>query len=118
MPPLSGLTLLVLLALAVLAAPASATHRPDVRSGMNELWTSPNHATNSDLAFWGDHAFVGYYGPDSLPRGGFRIFDISNPGRPRLIKDVACDGLQADPIVWTPTGTGSPTCSSSPWTGR
>jgi hypothetical protein len=29
-----------------------------------------------------------------------RIFDIKNPAKPRLVKDVQCDGLQADPIVW------------------
>jgi hypothetical protein len=73
---------------------------------MAEVFTSPNQATNSDLAFWGKHAFVGYYTGDTgfpagtPPRGGFRIFDISNPARPRLIRDFRCDGLQNDPFVW------------------
>jgi len=91
---------------------AAATHVPDQSFKMDELFTSPNQATNSDLAFWGNHAFVGYYTGDAGfpagtgPRGGVRIFDISNPAAPRLIKNVQCDGLQADPIVWDRDGNG------------
>jgi hypothetical protein len=79
---------------------------------MDEIFTSPNAATNSDLAFWGNHAFVGYYTgdtgfpPGTGPRGGVRIFDISNPAAPRPVRDFACDGLQADPIVWDRNGNG------------
>jgi hypothetical protein len=79
---------------------------------MNEIFTSPLQATHSDLAFWGDHAFIGYYTGDggspagSGPRGGIRIFDISNPASPVQIKNLACDGLQADPIVWDRNGNG------------
>ena len=100
------------LALGVLTGAASAGHVPDQSNKMDELFTSPNQATNSDFAFWGNHAFVGYYTgdagfpPGSGPRGGVRIFDISNPAAPRLIKEVACDGLQADPIVWDRNGNG------------
>jgi hypothetical protein len=74
--------------------------------------TSPNQATNSDLAFWGKHAFVGYYTGDAgFPagtgsRGGVRIFDISNPASPRLVRDFACDANQNDPIVWDRNGNG------------
>jgi hypothetical protein len=102
----------VILILALLPGTAAATHVPDQSSRMDELFTSPNQATNSDLAFWGNHAFVGYYTgdagspADTPPRGGVRIFDISNPAAPRLIKNVACDGLQADPIVWDRNGNG------------
>jgi hypothetical protein len=69
-------------------------------------------ATNSDLAFWGKHAFVGYYTGDtgspagSGPRGGVRIFDISNPAAPELVRDLACDANQNDPIVWDRNGNG------------
>jgi hypothetical protein len=96
----------------LLPGTAFATHVPDQSSKMTELFTSPNQATNSDLAFWGDHAFVGYYTgdagspADTAPRGGVRIFDVSNPADPELVKDVACDGLQADPIVWDRDGNG------------
>jgi hypothetical protein len=93
---------------------ASATHVPDQSFKMDELFTSPNQATNSDFAFWGKYAFSGYYTGDAgfpagtPPRGGVRIFDISTPAAPRLVKDVQCDGLQADPIVWDRNGNGVP----------
>jgi hypothetical protein len=102
-----------LLALGLLAASAGATHNADQHFKMEELFTSPNKATNSDLAFWGKHAFVGYYtGSDfgepvsTGPRGGVRIFDISNPASPRLVRDFACDGPQNDPILWDRNGNG------------
>lgn len=87
-------------ALGLFAGNASARPDPDDSKKIDQLFTSPNAATNSDLAFWGNHAFVGYYTGDAAPRGGVRIFDISNPAKPKLVKDVQCDGLQADPIVW------------------
>jgi hypothetical protein len=110
-------TALRLLAAAVvtiglLPGTAVATHVPDQSSKMDELFTSPNQATNSDLAFWGDHAFVGYYTgdagfpPGSGSRGGVRIFDISNPAAPRLVRNFACDANQNDPIVWDRNGNG------------
>ncbi len=49
-------------------------------------------ATSSDIAFWGNRAYVGNY-------AGFRIFDISNEV-PTLLADVACNGAQGDPSVW------------------
>ena len=102
-------TAATLLLTGVLAASAAAQ---GLSQNMDEIFTSPNAATNSDLAFWGDHAFVGYYTGDAgFPagtgaRGGVRIFDISNPAAPRLVRDFACDGLQADPIVWDRNGNG------------
>jgi hypothetical protein len=96
----------------LLPGTAAATHVPDQSFKASEIFTSPNQATNSDLAFWGNHAFVGYYTgdtgfpPGTGPRGGVRIFDISNPASPRLVRDFACDGLQADPIVWDRNGNG------------
>jgi hypothetical protein len=102
----------VVLALALLPGTAAATHVPDQSSKMDELFTSPNQATNSDLAFWGKHAFVGYYTgdtgspPGSGPRGGVRIFDISNPASPQLVRNFGCDGQQNDPILWDRNGNG------------
>src|ERR671922_2198862 len=102
-----------LLVLGVLATPASA--QEDQAFKMDRLFTSPNQATNSDFAFWGNHVFSGYYTasdtgepPGSGPRGGVRIFDVSNPAAPLLVKDVQCDGLQADPIVWDRNSNGVP----------
>ncbi len=48
---------------------------------------------NSDLAFWGDRAYQGHY-------GGFRVFDVSNPGSPAQLVDFPCYGPQNDPIVY------------------
>jgi hypothetical protein len=85
---------------------AGSAAAQDVSHRMDEIFTSPNQATNSDRAFWGSHAFVGYYTgstgfpPGTGPRGGVRIFDISNPAAPRLVRDFACDGAQNDPILW------------------
>jgi hypothetical protein len=99
---------------ALMPGTAVATHTPDQSFKMGELFTSPNQSINSDFAFWGKWAFSGYYTADAgvpagtRPRGGFRIFDISNPAAPKLVKDVACDGLQADPIVWDRNGNGVP----------
>jgi hypothetical protein len=94
-----------LLAFGLLAASAGATHNADAHRNMTIVSTSPNAKINSDLAFWGNHAFSGYYRNDQSV-GGVRIFDISNPASARLIKDFACDGLQADPIVWDRNGNG------------
>jgi hypothetical protein len=108
----SRVLLLVAVAFGVLAGPAFAQITVDQSRNMAEIFTSPNQATNSDLAFWGNHAFVGYYTGDtgfpagSGPRGGVRIFDISNPASPRLVTNFACDANQNDPIVWDRNGNG------------
>ena len=54
------------------------------------------HVTSSDIAFWGDLAYVGDY-------GGFRIFDISQP-MPKLVSDTRCYGPQGDPSVFDRNG--------------
>ena len=102
----------VVVLVGLLPGTAAATHVPDQSFKMTELFTSPNRATNSDFAFWGKHAFSGYYTGDTGspagtgPRGGVRIFDISNPASPRLVRDFACDANQNDPIVWDRNGNG------------
>jgi hypothetical protein len=99
-------------ALGIVASVAGAQAPGDQSEKMQRLFTSPNLATNSDIAFWGKHAFVGYYTggagfpPGTGPRGGVRIFDISNPAAPRLVRDFACDGAQNDPILWDRNGNG------------
>jgi hypothetical protein len=76
---------------------------------MDDLFQSPNSRTNSDLAFWGDYAFQGYYdGATAGTDSGVRIFDISNPADPIEIKDFKCDGQQNDPILWDRDGSGIP----------
>jgi hypothetical protein len=102
---------LALVAAGVMAVPAAAQ---DPAFKMDKLFTSGNQATNSDLAFWGNYAFVGYYTggagfpPGTGPRGGVRIFDISDPAEPQLVRDFACDGAQNDPILWDRNGNGVP----------
>jgi LVIVD repeat len=48
---------------------------------------------NSDLAFQGNHAFVGNF-------NGFQIYDISNPSAPVLRTEVVCPGGQGDVSVY------------------
>jgi hypothetical protein len=108
------LVIAAVLSLAVLPATAMATHVGDQNRRMTEIFTSPNQAVNSDFAFWGKYAFSGYYTgdagepPGTPPRGGVRIFDISDPANPVLVRDFQCDGLQADPIVWDRNGNDVP----------
>ncbi|MEV4745396.1 hypothetical protein AB0K21_03365 [Streptosporangium sp. NPDC049248] len=47
---------------------------------------------NSDMAFSGDHAFVGNF-------HGFNIYDISTPANPTLTTSVVCPGGQGDVSV-------------------
>ena len=104
---------------AAVAAPSTAlAHDPEELSGTpltnpfgHKFWFHANfqtaqnpfnaantHVTSSDIAFWGDLAYVGDY-------GGFRIFDISR-STPRLVSDVRCYGPQGDPSVFDRDGNG------------
>ncbi|MDT0429842.1 MULTISPECIES: LVIVD repeat-containing protein [Streptomyces] len=82
-------------------AEAEAAIRSGEVPGVDEIVHSDNiqHLTNvpkdalqglnTDLAFQGDYAFAGNY-------DGFRIFDISNPKKPRTVAQVLCPGSQND----------------------
>jgi hypothetical protein len=98
----------VLVAAGLIAGTAGASHNADQHRKMDPLFQSPNSRINSDLAFWGDYAFQGYYDGTSLTFGdsGVRIFDISNPAAPVEVKDFKCDGQQNDPILWDRNGNG------------
>ena len=73
-----------IVALGLVAGVAGAQAPGDQSKEMDEIFTSPNMATNSDLAFWGKHAFVGYYTgsagfpPGTGPRGGVRLQEESS----------------------------------------
>jgi hypothetical protein len=91
---------------AVLAFPAGAGAQTTRISGMTLLASSPTSAPHrmSDLAFWGNRAYVGTY-------TGFRIYDIANPAAPTLLTDFPCSATpggasQGDVSVWN---TGSRT---------
>ena len=64
----------------------------------NPFSPANTHVTSSDIAFWGDLAYVGDY-------GGFRIFDISR-STPRQVADMRCYGPQGDPSVFDRDGNG------------
>ena len=49
--------------------------------------------TNSDLAFQGNHVFVGNY-------YGINIYDIADPAKARLVTSMVCPGGQGDPSVY------------------
>nr|BFE80697.1 hypothetical protein GCM10020093_032980 [Planobispora longispora] len=49
-------------------------------------------AWGTDLAFQGDHAFVGNF-------DGFTVFDVSDPAKPRIVSQVLCPGEQNDVSV-------------------
>ena len=66
------------------------------QTAQNPFNAANTHVTSSDIAFWGDLAYVGDY-------GGFRIFDISTP-KPTLVSDVRCYGPQGDPSVFDTDG--------------
>jgi len=68
------------------------------QTAQNPFNAANTHVTSSDIAFWGDLAYVGDY-------GGFRIFDISQP-TPKLVSDTRCYGPQGDPSVWDADGDG------------
>jgi hypothetical protein len=48
---------------------------------------------NSDLAFAGNHLFIGNF-------NGFNIYDITNARKPKVIGSVVCPGGQGDVSVW------------------
>src|SRR5688572_8167681 len=68
------------------------------QTAQNPFNAANTHLTSSDIAFWGDLAYVGDY-------GGFRIFDISRT-KPRLVSDTRCYGPQGDPSVFDTNGDG------------
>lgn len=100
------------LALATITAAMHANHNEDSHFRMSLVAALGSEATFSDIAFWGDHAFVGYYtGAAGFPlgtgsRGGILMLDISDPENPRLVRNFACDGTQNDLIVWDRNGNG------------
>ena len=49
--------------------------------------------TNSDLAFQGNHVFVGNY-------YGINIYDVADPANARLVTSMVCPGGQGDPSVY------------------
>jgi hypothetical protein len=88
----------VLAVVGVMAAPASAAHRDSLNMSLESFDPKTDNIT-SDIAFWGDTAFVGNY-------DGVRTYDISDPTNPTRLADFQCLGPQNDPSVWDTDGNG------------
>ena len=58
-----------------------------------QLATAQLAFANSDLAFQGNHLFLGNF-------YGLSIYDISNPAKARLVTTMVCPGGQGDPSVY------------------
>jgi hypothetical protein len=95
---------LSVLTLVAFAQPGSADHNTNPSQNVQALGHSPHTASvddpaptvhiNSDLAFWGETAFVGNY-------NGWRTVDISNPNNPVEIGWYnQCNASQGDIVVW------------------
>lgn len=71
------------------------------------------NGTQTDIAFQGDHAFVGNY-------NGFGVYDISDPAQTTLVSQVYCPGSQNDISVFgnllvlsTDSSRSDDTCAST-----
>ncbi|MFR9727616.1 LVIVD repeat-containing protein [Saccharopolyspora sp. MS10] len=74
------------------AEPGEPEHSPNIEHLANLPKQAPFDnldAFGTDIAFQGDHAFVGNY-------DGVVVYDISTPRRPRIVSQVACPGGQGD----------------------
>src|SRR6266540_2751759 len=70
------------------APPGPGAGQDQHSRNMKRLASLPKTGTTtSDLAFWGDVAYQGNY-------NGFRVIDISQPGRPQVLADVDCGSGQ------------------------
>ena len=58
-----------------------------------QLVTAQLAFANSDIAFQGNHLFMGNF-------YGMSIYDISNPAKPTLLTTMLCPGGQGDPSVY------------------
>jgi len=70
---------------------------PNITALGHSPWVPPTtgrRLVNSDLAFWGNTAYQGWY-------NGFRIIDIADPNDPQeLITYEGCEGNQGDIMIW------------------
>ncbi len=73
------------------AACSSAARRP--RGSLPDLLPAQYGSTNSDLAFSGNHLFVGNY-------NGINFYDIDNPTKIKLRTSLVCPGGQGDVSVY------------------
>jgi hypothetical protein len=76
------------------AAAAPAQPAPDAAGGRGGRPTAVSYgSTNSDLAFSGNHLFVGNY-------NGINFYDIDSPSKIKLRTSILCPGGQGDVSVY------------------
>jgi hypothetical protein len=118
MQRITRMALLCACALGLLAYPAVATADPGEDHGHDDIVVPPpslpnfgpgsqnmelldvadkDGTINSDIAFYGNRAFVGNY-------DGFRIFAIGRPSNLRLLSDTRCRANQGDVSVFQTRG--------------
>ncbi|MET8863072.1 hypothetical protein ABZW11_08975 [Nonomuraea sp. NPDC004580] len=74
---------------------SGAQTSPNIRHVANVPRTAPLNGEedfNTDLAFQGDYAYVGNF-------GGFAIYDIGDPEKPRVVSQVSCPAQQNDVTI-------------------
>jgi len=72
--------------------PKNPPRDPDAPPPFDPVASNRLGFTNSDLAFSGNHAFVGNY-------HGFNTYDVERPTRPKLLASIVCPGGQGDVSV-------------------
>ncbi|HVL88732.1 MAG TPA: hypothetical protein VM841_00710 [Actinomycetota bacterium] len=89
-----------LLAALAAALPAAASHNADDHSDNMSLVANWDHdgtyRQGSDIAFWGDTMVLGNFDNP----GGFRVIDIANPAKPKLLGHFKCPGPQSEVAIW------------------
>ncbi len=71
------------------AGPPPAVPPPGANAAAGQAPPAQYGSTNSDLAFSGNHLFVGNY-------NGINFYDIDNPGKTKLRTSLLCPGGQGD----------------------
>jgi hypothetical protein len=69
--------------------PGRPARDPNAPAPFDPVAANRPNFTNSDLAFSGNHVFVGNY-------HGFNTYDVERPARPKLLASVVCPGGQGD----------------------
>lgn len=89
--------LAVMVALASVAVPAAAQTPLDEHTPNLTRVAKIAYDGGTDLAFQGNYVFAGDWdGADS----GFRVIDVSDPSRPKVVGHFVCPGSQNDVSVW------------------
>ncbi len=90
----------VFAALCVLVLVPAGAHSPlDSSSGMTHL-ANIQYDVGTDLAFTGNYAIAGDLSSTEGDPAGFRIIDIADPSKPKVVGIFTCVGSQNDVSVW------------------